>query len=78
LIASRLLHHPRLHCAIPPGGLSPDGHALDPYATGPLSAVKVPLEVYELVRQVTPLRTLILLANVAIVVYVYLRKEQFQ
>jgi uncharacterized membrane protein (DUF2068 family) len=34
--------------------------------------------VYELVRQVTPLRTLILLANVAIVVYVYLRKEQFQ
>jgi uncharacterized membrane protein (DUF2068 family) len=38
----------------------------------------LPLEVYELARQGTPLRTLILLANVAIVVYVYLRKEQFQ
>jgi uncharacterized membrane protein (DUF2068 family) len=38
----------------------------------------LPLEVYELVRQVTPLRIVILLANIAIVVYLYRRKEDFQ
>jgi uncharacterized membrane protein (DUF2068 family) len=38
----------------------------------------LPLEVYELVRQVTPLRIVILLANVAIVVYLCRRKEDFQ
>jgi uncharacterized membrane protein (DUF2068 family) len=38
----------------------------------------LPLEVYELVRVMTPLRIVILLTNCAIVVYLYRRKEDFQ
>ena len=43
-------------------------------ATGSL----VPVEIYEIVREPRPLRVLILIANVAIVVYLYLREEIFQ
>jgi uncharacterized membrane protein (DUF2068 family) len=37
----------------------------------------VPFEIYEIVRDVTPLRVMILLVNVAIVMYLYVRKEEF-
>jgi len=37
----------------------------------------LPIEVYEIVRDVRPLRVLVLLANVAIVVYLFQRKELF-
>jgi len=38
----------------------------------------LPLEVYELVQNMTPLRLVILLTNGAIVVYLYRRKNDFQ
>jgi uncharacterized membrane protein (DUF2068 family) len=37
----------------------------------------VPIEIYEIVRDVTPTRVIILLVNVAIVMYLYVRKEEF-
>jgi uncharacterized membrane protein (DUF2068 family) len=43
-------------------------------ATGSL----LPIEVYEIVREVHPIRVLVLLANIAIVVYLFERKELFQ
>ncbi len=38
----------------------------------------LPIEVYELVREVHPVRVLVLIANIAIVVYLLERKELFQ
>ena len=38
----------------------------------------VPLELYEIVRQPRPLRIVILLVNLAVVVYLYQRKELFK
>ena len=41
------------------------------------TASLMPIEVYEIVREVHPVRVLILLANIAIVVYLFRRKELF-
>ena len=38
----------------------------------------IPLEVYEIVREVHPVRILVLLANVGIVVYLVRRHELFE
>jgi uncharacterized membrane protein (DUF2068 family) len=38
----------------------------------------IPLEVYEIVRQVHPMRVFILLANIAVVVYLWRRKDVFE
>lgn len=38
----------------------------------------LPIEVYEIVRDVHPVRVLVLLANGAIVIYLYRRKELFE
>jgi uncharacterized membrane protein (DUF2068 family) len=38
----------------------------------------VPIELYEIVREPRPLRMLILLVNVAVIVYLYRRKELFE
>ena len=38
----------------------------------------LPIELYEIVREVHPVRVIVLLANVAIVVYLFKRKELFQ
>jgi uncharacterized membrane protein (DUF2068 family) len=38
----------------------------------------IPIEVYEIVREPRPLRIVVLLANIAIVVYLYKRKEIFE
>jgi uncharacterized membrane protein (DUF2068 family) len=38
----------------------------------------IPLEVYEIIRELHPIRVLILLANAAIVVYLWRRKEAFE
>ncbi len=38
----------------------------------------IPLEVYEIIRELHPIRVLVLLANVAIVVYLWRRKEAFE
>lgn len=37
----------------------------------------LPIEVYEIVREVHPVRVIVLLANIAIVVYLFKRKELF-
>jgi uncharacterized membrane protein (DUF2068 family) len=37
----------------------------------------IPLEVYEIIRELHPIRVLILIANAAIVVYLWRRKEAF-
>ena len=37
----------------------------------------LPIEVYEIVREAHPVRVIVLLANVAIVVYLFKRKELF-
>jgi uncharacterized membrane protein (DUF2068 family) len=41
------------------------------------TASLMPLELYEIAREVHPVRVLILLANIAIVVYLFKRKELF-
>jgi uncharacterized membrane protein (DUF2068 family) len=38
----------------------------------------IPLEVYEIVREVHPMRVFILLANIAVVVYLWRRKDVFE
>lgn len=38
----------------------------------------LPIELYEIVREVHPVRVLVLLANIAIVVYLFKRKELFE
>jgi uncharacterized membrane protein (DUF2068 family) len=38
----------------------------------------VPIDLYELVRKVHPVRVIVLLANIAIVVYRFKRKELFE
>jgi uncharacterized membrane protein (DUF2068 family) len=38
----------------------------------------IPLEIYEIIRELRPIRVLILLANIAIVVYLWRRKEAFE
>jgi len=38
----------------------------------------LPIELYEIVREVHPIRVIVLLANVAIVVYLFERKELFE
>ena len=38
----------------------------------------VPLEIYEIVREVHPVRVLILIANIGIVVYLWMRREAFE
>ena len=38
----------------------------------------IPIEVYEIAREVHPIRVLVLLANVAVVVYLFKRKEVFE
>ena len=38
----------------------------------------LPIEVYEIVRDVHPVRVLVLLANLAIVIYLFTRKELFE
>ena len=38
----------------------------------------VPIELYEIVREPRPLRILILLVNLAVVIYLYRRKELFE
>ncbi len=38
----------------------------------------IPIELYEIIREPRPLRILILLVNVAVVVYLYRRKELFE
>jgi uncharacterized membrane protein (DUF2068 family) len=43
-------------------------------ATGSL----IPIEVYEIVREPRPLRVIILLINIAVVVYLFKRKEIFE
>jgi uncharacterized membrane protein (DUF2068 family) len=42
------------------------------------SSSLLPIEVYEIIREVHPLRVLVLLANVAVVIYLYRRKELFE
>jgi uncharacterized membrane protein (DUF2068 family) len=37
----------------------------------------IPLEVYEIVREIHPIRVLIIVANIGIVVYLWQRKEMF-
>jgi uncharacterized membrane protein (DUF2068 family) len=41
------------------------------------SSSLIPLEVYEIVRAVRPIRIAVLLANLAIVIYLYRRKDAF-
>ena len=41
------------------------------------SSSLIPLELYEIVRAIRPLRVLVLLANLAIVVYLFRRKDAF-
>jgi uncharacterized membrane protein (DUF2068 family) len=38
----------------------------------------VPIEVYEIIRDVHPVRVLVLVANIAIVIYLFERKEMFE
>jgi uncharacterized membrane protein (DUF2068 family) len=38
----------------------------------------IPLEIYEIIRELHPIRVLILLANAAIVVFLWRRKEAFE
>jgi uncharacterized membrane protein (DUF2068 family) len=38
----------------------------------------IPIELYEIARELHPLRVLVLLANLAIVVYLFTRKEVFE
>ena len=38
----------------------------------------IPIEVYEIAREVPPIRVLVLVANVAVVVYLFKRKEVFE
>ncbi len=38
----------------------------------------LPIEVYEIAREVPPIRVLVLVANVAVVVYLFKRKEVFE
>jgi uncharacterized membrane protein (DUF2068 family) len=38
----------------------------------------IPIEIYEIVREVHPVRVVVLLANVAVVVYLFKRKEVFE
>jgi uncharacterized membrane protein (DUF2068 family) len=38
----------------------------------------VPLEIYEILRELHPIRVLVLIANLAIVVYLFRRKEVFE
>jgi len=44
------------------------------YATGSL----IPLEVYEIVREAHPLRVVILVLNIAVVVYLLRRRDVFE
>jgi uncharacterized membrane protein (DUF2068 family) len=37
----------------------------------------VPIELYEIIREIHPIRVLVLLVNIAIVIYLFVRKEMF-